>query len=176
MRFVFGIIAVLAIAVNSFASEDTLSFDRCQIVNDVNDHSLPSKLIIHFQLPEGMMGKEILLAQIITKISLRNVNKDSLLELSFSPFLSLPPEGDLYYEELEAMTDSLVAGSWTCRFDSAASFQVDITEFVRQVADGHRQNFGLAGAFDLLGDRNLRLPENLAGPIQNRARITIIYK
>jgi len=176
MRRILVIANILALTVSAIASEDTLYLDRCQIVNHPTDLSLPSMLLTHFQLPEVIAGKEVLLAEITIRLGIRNLQQDSLLELRLSPLLSSPPEGDCDYGDIEAITDSLGAGVWTCRFDSAAYFQVDITEFMRAVAQRERDNFGLVGTLDLLGEANVILPENLAEAIQNDARVRVIFK
>jgi len=176
MRPLTIMLAIFALAINAFAIEDTLSLDRCQIINHETDRSMPSKLLIHFMLPERMSGREIILAEITSRATLRNIQRDSLLELYFHPFLAQPPENNADYDALEEITDSLGAGAWTCRFDSALSFRVDITGYMREVAGGDRINYGLIGALDLLGENNIVVPEKLAEAIRDHARVRILYK
>jgi hypothetical protein len=166
----------MAFTISAFAFEDTLTLDRCRIINDATDNSLPSKLAVNFQLPESIVNKEVLLAEIIIRFPIENYGSDSLLELRFNPLLYQPPEGDIDYVDIEATTDSLGAGAWTCLFDSVAFFKVDITEFVRGIASGERENYGLIGTLDLLGDNNIIVPENLSETIRDQARVKIIYK
>jgi len=176
MRLIYVIAFLMALTISALAFEDTLTFDRCQIINDPTDASQPSKLVVHFQLPEAIAGREVILAEITTRMGITNVQQDSLLELRFAPLLSQPFVGEVDYADIEAITDSMGVGAWTCRFDSAAYFRVDITEFVRAVSQGERDNFGLVGTLDLLGEANVILSENLAGAIQNDARVRVIYK
>lgn len=176
MRCAFAILMALAVSAPAFSGEISLSLDRCQIINDQDDNTQPSKLLIHFALPEEVMGKEVFYAKFMTSFALRNVGRDSLLELRFCPLLSAPPDDAPDYQSLEAITDSMSAGSFICRIGNAARFEVYITEFVREVAEGVRPNYGLVGAFDLLGGANIIIPGNLSGPIRDQARIRVIYK
>jgi len=176
MRRMIAVLMIFAVAGSALAAEDTLSLDRCQIVNDGDNLDSPSRLVITFTIPDDLLNKEVLLAEFATGFTYRNRLGDSLLELRFNPLLSALPEGDIDYQSLDAITDSMGAGVWTCRFDSAASFKVDITEFVRELAERVRPNFGLVGVFDLLGESNIVVPENLNLPIRNRARVRVIYK
>jgi hypothetical protein len=77
----------MAFTISAFAFEDTLTLDRCRIINDATDNSLPSKLAVNFQLPESIVNKEVLLAEIIIRFPIENYGSDSLLELRFNPLL-----------------------------------------------------------------------------------------
>jgi hypothetical protein len=153
-----------------------MTLDRCQIVNDEDNSDSPSKLLITFTIPDELLNKEILLAEFTTSFTYRNRLGDSLLELRFYPLLSALPEGDVDYQALGAVSDSMTAGSWTTTFGSEAGFHVYITDFLQEVVMGERNNFGLVGTLDLLGDANVVLPENLGEAIRNHAVLRVIYK
>jgi hypothetical protein len=176
MRRAFAILTALALSAPAFSGEITLSLDTCQIINDQDDNSQPSKLLIHFALPDEVMGKEVFYAKFTTTFALGNVGRDSLLELRFCPLFLAPPDDAPDYQSLEAITDSMSAGSFICRIGNEARFEVYLTEFVREVAEGVRPNNGLVGTFDLLGDANIVLPENLGEAIRRNAVLRVIYK
>lgn len=176
MRRMIAVLMILAIAGPVLATEDTLSLDRCQIVNDGSNLDSPSKLVITFTIPDDLLNKEVLLAEFTTGFTYRNRLGDSLLELRFNPLLSALPEGDIDYQSLDAITDSMSAGSWTTLFGSEAGFHVYITDFLQEVVLGERPNFGLVGTLDLLGDANVVLPENLGEAIRRNAILRVIYK
>jgi len=176
MRRMIAVLMIFAVAGSALAAEDTLSLDRCQIVNDGDNLDSPSRLVITFTIPDDLLNKEVLLAEFTTGFTYRNRLGDSLLELRFNPLLSALPEGDVDYQSLGAISDSMTAGSWTTTFGSDAGFHVYITDFLQKVVLGERHNYGLVGTLDLLGDANLVLPENLAGPIRNHAVLRVIYK
>jgi hypothetical protein len=85
-------------------------------------------------------------------------------------------EANIDYEEAIDLADSLMSGSYTVRLASQNEFHVDITNYVFEVVEQERTNYGLIAITDLLGDDNLQLPTNIGSTIKNNATVRIVYK
>lgn len=175
MRCLFVIVAVLALSWGATAAEINIGVDRCVILNSADD-SAPSKIAVSFTLPDSLMGKEIVYAELGTWLTLHHDGPDSLFELRFYPLSSEWSEGQYDYEDIEAITDSMSAGVYTIRLGDSSTFHVDLTNFVMQLAQRGRTNYGLIATADLLGDDNIRLPEALGERLRNRLMVRLIYK
>jgi hypothetical protein len=175
MRYLMIIIAVLALSLSAFAAEVNIGVDRCVILNSADD-SAPSKIAVSFTLPDSLMGKEIVYAELGTWLTLHHNGPDSLFELRFYPILAEWSEGQYDYEEIEAITDSMSAGVYTIRLGDSSTFHVDLTGFIMQLSQRERTNYGLIATADLLGDGNIRLPEALGERLRNRLMVRLIYK
>jgi hypothetical protein len=176
MRYLTVIIAVLAFFAGAFAAEINIGLDRCVILNDSTDISTPTKVALSFTLPDSLMDREIVYAELRGWLSLHHNGSDSLFELRFYPILGDWSEGQYDYQNIEAITDSLSVGLYTIRQGDSSAFHVDLTGFVMQLAQSERTNYGLIGTADLIGDANLRLPERLGARLRDLLRIRIIYK
>jgi len=167
---------ILAIASSAFGAEVTASLDRCIVLNARDDNSTESKVALHFTLPEEVMAKEIIYAELYMPITMQDQRSEQLYEFILYPLLADWSENSIDFENSEAITDSLSAGAYTVTLATLNEFYLDITSFVMQSAAGERANYGLIAIPDLLGDDNLQLPENLSQAIKNAARVKIIYK
>ncbi len=176
MRYALTILMALGCAASALAGDMSLSLDRCQVVNNSEDRPTPSKIVLNFTIPQDLIDKEIVFAELSGSFALQTGIRDSSMEFRFCPLLSQLPEGPLDYSSLESVTDSMSAGSWIATIGGETSIRVPLTEFIREVAGGERQNYGLVGTADLLGDNNLRLPEVLGEQLRELIRIRIIYK
>jgi len=100
----------------------------------------------------------------------------------FLPYDDTPSSGDWghetidYHEEAVDLADSLMTGLYTIRLTGQNEFHIDITDFVFEVVEEQRTNYGLIVFTDLLGDNNLRLPANLGNVIKDSASVRIVYK
>jgi len=176
MRFTHLLILLFAVAESGHSGEVTLSLDQCRVVNNQQDNSQPSKLLLEFTIPQNLIGAEVFYAKFTMPFALPNNSPDSIFELRFYPLVTEAPEGDIDYQALDAITDSMGVGASICQSEDSTWFEVHITEYVREVTEGIRRNYGLVGTVDLLGERNIVVPENLAGIIRNHASVRIIYK
>lgn len=163
-------------AASALAAEITVSLDRCAVLNDPNDNSAESKVALHFALPDEVVGQEIIYAELYAPVRLQNQETDLMFELILFPLLSDWTENNIDYENSEAITDSLSAGAYTVSLGSQNEFRLDITSYIMATAAGERTNYGLVATADLLGDDNIRLPENLGLAIKEAAKLKIIYK
>lgn len=166
----------MALSLSAFGAEINIGLDRCVILNNVNDNSLPTKIGLHFALPDTLMGKEIIYAAMEGSLSVHHAGLDSLFELYFWPLLSAWPVGEYDYAGIEAITDSLGAGNYTIRLGDSLAFAIDITGFVRDVADRVRPNYGLIGTADLLGNGNIILSDAIGERLRNIVRVKVIFK
>ncbi|HBZ00870.1 MAG TPA: hypothetical protein DEO84_06055 [candidate division Zixibacteria bacterium] len=170
------IAAIMALSLSAFGAEINIGLDRCVILNNVNDNSLPTKIGLHFTLPDTLLGKEIIYAAMEGSLSVHHAGLDSLFELYFSPLLAEWPDRAYDYSGIEAITDSMGAGNYTIRLGDSSAFAIDITGFVREVADRVRPNYGLIGTADLLGDTNIILPDAVGENLRSQVRVKVIYK
>ena len=175
MRYLAIAMIVLALASLAWGAEDTLSLDRCVVLNSSSHQDAESKVAIHFAIPEELNGKEIIYAEMFFDLPAFRLHEDSLFEIRFYPLLAEWSENDLTFDNCEAITDSMSAGLFTVKLADTNSFHFDLTSYIREAVEGDRENFGLIGQADLLGDANLRLPGNLNDRIRNVARIRVIY-
>jgi hypothetical protein len=176
MKYVIAIIGILALSLSAFGAEINIGLDRCVILNSVSDNSLPTKIGLHFTLPDTLSGKEIIYAEMTGSLSVHHAGLDSLFELYFWPLLTDWPNEAYDYTSIEAITDSMGAGNYTIRLGDSSAFAIDITGFIRDVVEGVRINYGLIGTADLLGDSNIRLPEEVGQRLRDIVRIRITYK
>ena len=160
----------------AMAAEVRIGLDRLAILNDQDDMNAESKLALHFALPQDVVQKEIVYAEMIISVPVAPVESDSLYELLFFPLLSDWREDNIDYDGCEGMTDSILVGSFMVKLGESDEFRIDVTPFVKEVVVGERTNHGLIAMADLLGDRNLKIPDNLYGPMRSAARVKIVYK
>ena len=78
--------------------------------------------------------------------------------------------------DLQPGASYFYAGTYTVKLADSNAYHIDITSYVMEIAGGGRDNFGLVGTAELLGNDNLRLPEGLGSNLRNEARIMVIYK
>ncbi len=176
MRYLAISLMALIIVSPAISAEVTANLDRCVVLNAENDNTAESKIAMHFALPEEVSEKEVVYAEIYIPIQIQRQDSDSLFEFRLYPLLSGWSEDEIDFENSEDITDSLSAGAYTVMLGEANEFHIDITSFVREATEGERPNHGLIAIADLLGDANIRLPENLDGPIRTSARVRIVYK
>lgn len=176
MRYLIAILTVLVLSIGVFGAEVNLNLDRCIILNDNTDNSAPSKIAIHFNLPDSLIGKEMIYAELSGWLALHSDGTDSLFELRFYPFLSEMPQEEPDYQDLEAITDSMSCGVYTIRLGDSSAFHVDITSFLMKLSNRENTNYGLVGTADLLGDNNIKLPEALGDSLRERLTVRLIYK
>ena len=167
---------ILAISSSAFGAEVTANLDRCIVLNAQDDISAESKVAMHFAMPDEVMAKEIIYAELYIPVTIQNERSDQLYEFILFPLLSDWSENSIDFENSEGITDSLSAGAYTVTLATLNEFYLDITSFIIESAAGERANYGLIAVADLLGDDNLQLPENLSQAIKNAARVKIIYK
>jgi len=176
MRYLTVIMILLVISPVLYAAETSVSLDRCVVLNDATNQSAESMPAIYFDIPDSLLGKEILYAELGFSFSLQSQNDSSLYEFMMYPATDEWSEQTLDYEEALDLADSLITGSYTVRLTNQNEFHTDITNFVFEVVEEKRTNYGLTAITDLLGDDNLQLPENLGNAIKNSASVRIIYK
>lgn len=167
---------ILAIASSVFGAETTINLDRCAVLNSQSDNTAESKVALHFVLPEEVMTKEIIYAEIYIPVNIQNQSPERPYEFVLFPILSDWAENDIDFENSEAVTDSMSVGAYTVSLASTNEFHIDITSFIMAITSGERVNNGLLAIADLLGDENLRLPENLGQAIKNATLVKIIYR
>lgn len=176
MRCIILLLATLIAAPALYGAEVSVNLDRCVVLNAEDDDSAESVIAMYFELPEEATNKQIIYAELYIPVSIENQQSDSLFEFRLFPIFADWTENEIDFESGEDITDSLTVGSFTISFGEANEFYIDITSFVREIVEGERTNYGLMAVADLLGDANIRLPENLDGPIRTSARIRIVYK
>ena len=168
---VLGLMPALAAA-----SEITLNLDRCAVLNDPTDQAAESRIALHFTIPDSLNIRRIYYAELIISVPIQPLTEDSLFELLVFPLTSEWGEEDIDYEAGEAITDSVLIGTKMVKLGESHEFHIDITPFVHDVLAGSRLNHGLIAIADLLGDRNLRIPDNLNGPLRDATRVRIVYR
>jgi len=176
MKYLMIAAMVLALSLCALAEEANFSLDRCTILNNAEDSTAPSKIALAFTLPDSLLDKDIIYAELSGWLELHNDGPDSLVELYFMPLMADWPDGQYDYTGIEAITDSLGAGNYTFRLSDSSAFDVDITRFIMDVSDSVRVNYGLIGTVDLLGESNIRLSEALGEQLQNSVRVKVTYK
>jgi hypothetical protein len=92
------------------------------------------------------------------------------------PATSVWSEETIDYDEAEGLADSLMIGAYTIRLSNQNVFHIDITNFVLEVMEEERTNYGLIAITDLLGDDNFQLSSNIGSTIKNNASVRIVYK
>lgn len=176
MKYVLIFVAILSLPIIASAAEDTLILDRCVILNSEDNQAAESKIALHFPLPEDLTGKEIQYAELSFQLPSMSLDIDSLYEITFCPCLANWSDDDITYDNSQTLTDSLSSGSFIKKLGDENELHVDLTQYLVQVNEGQRQNYGLIGLTDLLGDGNLRLPDNLGETLRGQARIRVVYK
>jgi hypothetical protein len=159
-----------------YGTETTATLDRCVVLNAENDTTVESKIPLHFALPNEVVGKELIYAELHMPVSIENQESSSLFELRLYPALSDWSEAEIDFDTAGDIADSICVGSFTVSLADSNDFHIDITHFVREVVAEERSNHGLIGVGDLLGESNLQLPEALGQSIKNSARVKIVYK
>jgi len=176
MKSLMILLMTLLVAVPAFGAEVTVGLDRCVVLNDSNDNSAESRFAFSFTLPDEVSGKEIIYSEIYLPLAIQNRDSEQHYEFILFPLTSPWSENEISYDNSEAITDSLSVGAYTVTLESTNNFHIDITSFVLELSAGTRTNHGLIGYADLLGDDNIRLPENLGQAIINNAAVRIIYR
>ncbi len=176
MKSFMILLMTLLIAVPAFGAEVTVGLDRCVVLNDSNDNTAESRFAFSFTLPDEITGKEIIYSEIYIPLVMQNRDAGLHYEFILFPFTSTWSENEIDYQNSEAITESLSVGAYTVTLESTNNFHIDITSFVLELSAGTRTNHGLIGYADLLGDDNIRLPENLGQAIVNNAAMRIIYR
>ena len=167
---------ILMMAIPAFSAEVTVGLDRCVVMNASNDNTAESRFAFSFTLPDGVSDKEIIYAEIYVPVAIQNQDSGLIYEFILFPLTSDWAENDIDFENSEAITDSLSVGAYTVTLESTNDFHIDITSLIMELAAGVRTNYGLIAYGDLLGDENIRLPENLGQAIRNNAVVRIVYK
>ncbi len=176
MRLFLFTMILLVLPGLALTAEDTLSLDRCVILNRAGHQEAESKIAIHFALPEELNDKEIMYAELYFDLPPFRLQSDSLFEIRVYPILAEWSEGNIGYSTSESITDSISVGANYLQLRDSTHFQIDLTSYVRGVIEGERQNFGLIGLTDLFGNANLRLPDGLSGQLRQLARIRVVYQ
>lgn len=176
MRYIIIALAILAMPFSAMSAQITFNLDRCVVLNSLSHQDADSKVALHFTLPEELSRKEVMYAELVFDLPEMRLGLDSLFEIMLFPLLSNWSENEISYDNSEAITDSMSSGAYTVKLADSNSFRIDMTNYLRETVEGERQNFGVIGVADLLGDGNLKLSENLAGHIRDIARIRVIYK
>ena len=173
MRTILTILWILSLSIVAIADETSTTFDRCVVLNDGDNQTAESKLAAYFAIPQAVYDKEIIYVEIEFELSLQAPQGSSVFELRAYPLLSDWTEQNIEYD---AVTDSMSYGAYTISIGDQDDFHIDITEFVREIVEGERTNYGLMCDADLLGDSYVRVPANVGNAIKNNAVINIIYK
>jgi len=176
MRSLIILSMILTITVSAIGAEVTVGLDRCVVLNSSNDNTAESRFAFSFTLPNEISGKEIIYSEIYVPVAIQNRDPGLHYEFILFPLTSNWSENEIDYENSQAITDSLSLGAYTVTLESSNEFHIDITSFVSELASGERTNYGLIGQADLLGDANIRLPEDLGQAIVNNAEVRIIIK
>jgi hypothetical protein len=176
MRYIIVITILLAISPVLYGAEISVGLERCVVLNHPTNQSAESMAAVYFDVPDTVLNKEIIYAELNFPFSLQALNDSSLYEFLMYPALNEWSEGTIDYEEAESLADSLMAGSYTIRLTNQSAFHIDLTNFIYEVAKGERTNYGLITVADLLGYDNLRLPTNAGNVIRNSATVRIVYK
>jgi|GEM_PF-4486055 len=176
MRYLAVILILLAISPILYAAETSVVLDCCVILNHPTNQSAESMGAIFFDIPDSLLGKEILYAELAFPLSLQALNDSSLYEFMVFPAIDEWSGETIDFEEAEELLDSLMAGSYAIRLTNQSEFHIDITNFVSEIAGELRSNYGLIAVTDLLGDNNIRLPSNTGNAIKNNASVRIVYK
>ena len=158
------------------AAEVTVGLDRLAVLNSQQDLNAESKLALRFVVPDEISQREIRYAELVLEIPVAPLREDSLFELSLFSLLAVWEEDNIDFESSEAITDSILIGTYIVHLGESEVFRIDITPYVKELASGARSNFGLIAIADLLGDRNLRVPGNFADAIRQSAAVRIVYK
>ena len=173
MRTILTILWILSHSSVAIADETSTTFDRCVVLNDSENQTAESKLAIYFDLPESVDETEVIYVEIEFDLTLQAPQGSSIFELRAYPLLSNWTEQSIEYD---ALTDSLSYGSYTISIGDQDDFHIDITEFVREIVEEERTNYGLMFDADLLGDSYIRVPANTGNAIKTNAVVNIIYK
>jgi len=176
MRYITVITILLAIRPVLYGAETSVGLDRCVVLNHPTNQSAESMAAIYFDIPDSLLGKEVLYVELYFSFSLQGQNDSSLYEFMMFPATDEWSEETIDYEEAVDSADSLMAGSYTVRLTDQNEFHIDITNFVFEVVEEERTNYGLIAFTDLLGDDNLQLSGSIGSTIENNATIKIIYK
>ncbi|UCE66652.1 MAG: DNRLRE domain-containing protein [Candidatus Zixiibacteriota bacterium] len=176
MRYLIVITILLAISSVLYAAETSVGLNACVVLNDSGDETAESIVVMHFDLPGAVSGKEIIYVELSFSFSLQDQNDSALYEFMIFPATDQWSEETIDYEEAVDVANSMMSGSYTVRLTNQNEFHVDITNFVMEVVGEQRTNYGLIAITDLLGDDNLRLPANIGNSIRNSASVRIVYK
>jgi hypothetical protein len=176
MRYLAAVVLLIALPAIALSSEITFGLDRCVVLNSQIDQSAESNIAFHFTLPEELSGTEIMYAELYFTVPAVELGSDSLYMLRLVPFLTEWSENGITYENCSSIVDSIGVGVFTIQLADTNAFHIDFTQYVKEVVEGNRENFGVIGQADLLGDNNLRLPESLANELLAQARIKVIYQ
>ncbi len=176
MKSLICISMILIMVQSAFGAEVTVGLDRCVVMNASNDNTAESRFAFGFTLPDEVADREIVYAEFYMPVAIQNQESDLLYEFILFPLTSDWAENEIGYENSEAITDSLSVGAYTVKLESANDYHIDITPYIVELAAGDRTNYGLIAYGDLLGDANIRLPENLGSAIENNATVRIIYE
>lgn len=176
MRYFILLIGLIMLSGTVMAAEDTLSLDRCVILNDAHDLQASSKLAVRFAIPVELSGREVHYAELRIHVPALPLGPDSLLELRVFPLLAEWQEDNIDYDNSETITDSLSAGCYTLKLGTENIYRIDFTSFVREAVWGQRSNNGLMVTAELLGDEVVWLPEDMNERIRASANIKVVYK
>ena len=176
MRYLIVITILLAISPILNAAETSVGLDRCVVLNHPTNQSSESMAAIYFNIPNSVLGKEILYVELNFSFSLQSQNDSALYEFMMFPATDEWSEETIDYEEAVDLADSMMTGAYTIKLTNQNEFHIDITNFVFEVVEGERTNYGLIAITDLLGDENFLLPTNVGNSIKNSATIRLIYK
>lgn len=176
MKYLLIILAVLVLGTGAMAEQISFGIDRCVVLNSVNHQDTNSKVAIHFNLPPELRGRDVVFAELSFSLPAMRLSADSLLLIRFYPLLADWSENNLNYDGSQAITDSLTAGVNTAQLADSNLFSFDLTFFIKDIVDGHRDNFGLIALTSLLGNDFVRLPEGIRQRLVNGLRIKVVYQ
>lgn len=176
MRYIVILMIIAALGTMAYAEETSVGLDRCVVLNHPTNQSAESMAAMYFDIPDSLLGKEILYVELSFSFSLQGQNDSSLYEFMMYPAIDEWSEETIDYEEATDLADSLMTGSYTIRLTNQNEFHIDITNFVYEIVEEERTNYGLIVFADLLGDDNLRLPTNTGNAIKNSASVRIVFK
>lgn len=176
MRYFAVILILLATGPVLFAAESSVGLDRCVVLNDANNPNAKSIVAMYFDLPKGFSEKEVVYAELSFTFSLQSKNDSSLCEVMMFPATRRWFDEAIDYGRAAGLADNPMAGSNTIRLRDSNEFHVDITNYIVEVVEKKRVNYGLIAVADLLGDENLYLSADIGSVIQKSANLKIIYK
>lgn len=176
MRYLVILLTILMASPAVYGTETTVTLDRCVVLNAENDATVESKIPMHFALPNEVVGKELIYAELHIAVAIGGQESSSLFELKLFAALSDWSEAEIDFDTAGDIADTISAGSFTVSLADSNDFHIDITPFVRELVAEERSNYGLIAIGDLLGESNLQLPEALGQSIKNSARVKIVYK
>jgi len=173
MKLLIIILWIMSFSAVGFTDEVTTTLDRCTILSPDKSEFPENSIAINFTMPEILDGKEIIFAVIEFEVSIEAPPNSDLFEIRLFPLLG---NRNIEIIDISFETDSLSIGAYTVNLNEQQDYHIEITEYVKDVVDGERANYGFIAHAEILGNDIIRLASNVGTEIKNAASIRIIYK